>query len=202
MPNDWQGMFHPVAPGQPDDTSRQDPWPGYLDSSTDGGREWLARDDPARPVLYPPTPPTADVVVLIDRLDTALEERDHWRLEARREHDLVEHADAALKQCKTELTEALALAETLQTQRDYLVQLHGIRARQLEAAQAMNRTQVDLIQEARAVARRLLAERDAGRGAVRILNATRPTMGVVQPVVDAAYEDSEPGGGGWPPPCG
>lgn len=76
-----------------------------------------------------------DMAQLFSRRDQALEDRDHWRTEARREHTLVEHTDAALRQCRSELAEALLLAEKLQRERD----------------------------EARDWARRLLWERDAAR---------------------------------------
>jgi hypothetical protein len=62
--------------------------------------------------------PTADVTTLTRRLTQALDERDRARQSAQLEHGLVEHADAALVQCKAELVEALALAERMQGERD------------------------------------------------------------------------------------
>jgi hypothetical protein len=72
-------------------------------------------------------------VQLIDRLESALAERDHHSTEARRYRLLAEAADAALKEARSEAAAALAIAERAQRERD----------------------------EARTVARRLLRERNA-----------------------------------------
>ena len=55
-----------------------------------------------------------DTAQLIDRLDTALAERDHWRQREREARERDEVGQAALKQCKTELAAALALVERMQ----------------------------------------------------------------------------------------
>jgi hypothetical protein len=90
-----------------DNTQYVGAWPGYAAGST---------DDTA------PTPREAqqhpDVAVLIDRLNVALEERDHWHAEARREHDLVEAADTERKRLHMEKAWALAQTEKMQRERD------------------------------------------------------------------------------------
>ena len=129
-------------------------WPGYADGSTDARR---------------PTPREAqqhpDTVVLIDRLNTALEERDHWRRASCREHTLVEHCDAALKQARSEMAALATLVE------HRYVDLRLARGELAESVREGQRVKTELA-EALGLAERMQEERNnTGRRCVELEDA-------------------------------
>ena len=96
-----------------------------------------------------------DTVQLIDRLETALAERDHHSTEARRYRLLAEAADAALKEARSETADALLIADRAQRERDQLRWTCTDRAKERD--------------EARTVARRLYADKQECEHTIRVL---------------------------------